>query len=303
MTEHAKGVAMAVAGIVVLSPDALCVRLLDVDQWSLLFWRGLGMFAGLAVLLGLVHGRGAPRVLASLGRPGVRLALTFSASNILFITALTHTSVANTLAIISTAPVWGALLSRFFLGERLPRRTWIAAVLAVFCVGLIVSANLDVFGRGRGTSLFGDLAALVESVFMAASFVLARRSSGVDMTPCVGLAGLLTALVAAPLAGPAALAAVLVPARLPVLLVLVLFILPVSFWLLISAPRRIPAPEVNLIMLLEMVLGPFLVWLVLGEEVAAPTLAGGTGLLVVLGAHFGLGLRSARGHAPVRWSD
>ncbi|MBR02556.1 MAG: EamA family transporter, partial [Acidiferrobacteraceae bacterium] len=37
---HLKGVALVLLGVVLLSPDALLLRLISADHWTLLFWRG-----------------------------------------------------------------------------------------------------------------------------------------------------------------------------------------------------------------------------------------------------------------------
>ena len=39
--DHARGLALAITGILILTPDSLLIRLITVDHWSLLFWRGL----------------------------------------------------------------------------------------------------------------------------------------------------------------------------------------------------------------------------------------------------------------------
>jgi drug/metabolite transporter (DMT)-like permease len=281
-----RGLLAAFAGIVILSPDTLLVRLLHLEQWPLQFYREAGAALVLFAFLFLAYGRTAPKRIRAIGLTGLLAGACFSVSSILFVKALYLTSVANTLAIISSAPIWGALLSRLALRERLPVRTWIAVFLCVLCIGLIVSGDI---GGGRG-SLAGDLAALVQALFMASAFVLIRSRPEVDMVPCRAVGGLLTAMVALPLAPSLSVA----PADLPYLAALCLFVLPVSFGLLVTAPRHISAPEVNMIMLLEMVFGPLLVWAVTGEGASWQTLAGGSALFLVLLTHSALGLRAAR---------
>ena len=48
---HAKGLAIGFFGVLTLSPDALLIRLISVDGWTLVFWRGLLM--SLTLLLGI----------------------------------------------------------------------------------------------------------------------------------------------------------------------------------------------------------------------------------------------------------
>jgi drug/metabolite transporter (DMT)-like permease len=67
-------------------------------------------------------------------------------------------------------------------------------------------------------------------------------------------------------------------------------VLPLSFGLLTLGPRYLPAPEVSLLLLLETVLGPLLVWVAIGEAVSDSTLVGGVIVLIALAANAVLGL-------------
>jgi drug/metabolite transporter (DMT)-like permease len=289
--KHLKGILIAFLGVTTLSPDSLLVRLLNLEQWTLQFWREVGVSAFIfAALWGAYRGRAWEKTRA-IGLAGVLAAACFSLSSILFISSLYLTTVANTLAIISSAPVWGALLSRFMLKEKLPLRTWAATILSMACIAVIVSGDLS---GGAHDSLLGDLLALVQAVFMAAAFVLVRSRPEVNMLPCRALGGVFTAVFSLGMALAVGHTLVIPPEKLPLAALLCLFVLPVSFGLLVLAPRNIPAPEVNMIMLLEMVFGPILVWAVVGEAVPPATLAGGGLLFAVLLAHSALGVRARR---------
>ncbi len=284
MTDQTKGYLFAVLGVLVLSPDTMCVRLLDLDQWTLQFYRGLGVGCAILAYMAATHGRNTPSALLAVGFVGLLAAAGFSASTVLFISSLYLTSVANTLAIISASPLFGAVISWLILRERLPLRTWAAAFLAIGCVGIIVSQDI-----GDG-ALAGDLLALGQSVCWAASFVLVRQRKDVNMVPCMGLAGFLTAGFAL-LWGPE----LAVPTgKIPLLLLLAGALLPLSFGCITAAPRWISAPEVSMTLQLEMILGPLLVWGLVGEPVPEQTMLGGGLLFGVLTAHSLLGVRKAR---------
>ena len=70
-------------------------------------------------------------------------------------------------------------------------------------------------------------------------------------------------------------------------------VLPVPLALITVAPKLIPAAEVSLIMLLETFLGPFWVWIAVGERPAAETFLGGGILVVTLVVHGWMGMGSA----------
>lgn len=273
---HSKGLTIAVAGALVMSPDSLLIRLVEVDQWSLLFWRGL--LTGLALLAGLAllhRGRLAAHFRA-IGFSGLLTAALLSLSALLFITAITRTSVANTLFILSTAPLFAAVTAWILLGEAPARHTWLAIFFALTGIGLIVFGST---GVGHWT---GDLAALATAVAMAASFVLIRRSRARSMVPAMAVSGFLTALAVLPFgANPLAAAST----DLLYLALMGLIVLPVSFGLVMLAPRYLPAPEVSLVLLLEAVIGPFWVWLALGEEPGGHAIAGGAMVILTLALH------------------
>ncbi len=147
---HAKGVLVAGAGVLAISPDSLLIRLITVDPWTLLFWRGL--LSALAILAGLamLHRRRLPNHLVAIGGTGIWLAVLFGVGNILFILSITSTKVANTLFIVSSAPLFAAIISRIFLREIVPARTWLAIAGALAGIALIASASLD---QGRRSAL------------------------------------------------------------------------------------------------------------------------------------------------------
>lgn len=118
--DHAKGLVLAVGGILILSPDSLLVRLITADQYSLLFWRGLMTFCTLSLYLLLTHRGQAWTQVARIGYLGWAVALLFALNTSLFVFSIRHTSVANTLLILSLAPLITALFSSLFLGEHAP---------------------------------------------------------------------------------------------------------------------------------------------------------------------------------------
>ncbi|MCB1859976.1 MAG: DMT family transporter [Gammaproteobacteria bacterium] len=282
--DHAKGLVLAVGGILILSPDSLLVRLITADQYSLLFWRGLMTFCTLSLYLLLTHRGQAWTQVARIGYLGWAVALLFALNTSLFVFSIRHTSVANTLLILSLAPLITALFSSLFLGEHAPRRTWVAMSIGLACI-------VSIFAEKVVTGLVGDIAAVVLAMTMAAILTIMRHQRSNNAIPIVAMSGLL-------------LAAFMYPVALPFSLtgndwvfmgLLGLVVIPVSFALTLSAPKYLPAPEVGLVFLLETVLGPLLVWLVLDEEPTVGTLVAGGVLIATLTIHGAMGMRSEAG--------
>lgn len=287
MTGRSRGLCITVAGVLCLSPDGLLIRLISTDQWTLVFWRGAFMAAGLLAFILLRNRNEAGAVLRAAGRPGLLAGAIFALSTVFFVTSILTTAVANTLVILSAGPLFAAFFSRWILGEAIELRTWVASI-AVFA-GLAT-----IFGGSmRGGTLPGDLCALGSALCMAAYLVIVRRAGSLDMLPAAALGGILAAIAVLPLAAPFSIGL----RDLALLALLGLFVQGASFGMITVGARHLPAPEVGLIMLLEAVLGPLWVWLALGEVPSSQTFLGGSAILVSLAAHSAAGLvrsRSAR---------
>jgi len=279
--DHLRGLLLAIVGILILSPDSLLVRLIEADQWTLLFWRGLLTFVTLGLYLLIAHGSGTLKRFLAFGLTGLIIAALFALNTTLFVVSIRHTAVANTLVLISVAPLFAAIFSSLFLGEHAPPRTWIATLISILSIFYIM-------GEGLGSaSLVGDSAALGLALTMAVILTMLRARRSRDAVPIVACSGLMLALVVYPFSGPLLLS----DGDWLFMGILGLFVIPVSFAFTLSAPKYLPAPEVGLVFLLETVLGPYLVWLVIGEEPPPATLVGGTVLVVTLAVHAAISLR------------
>ena len=270
-----KGVAICAAGVVVISPDSLLIRLIDTDVWTLTFWRGL-LIALTLFVFHLVRSRPHQLVatFASLGKTGLIAGVISGVGTVLFVAAIMYTSVANTLIIIGTAPLVAALLGRFFLRESVS----LSSLAAILCA--LIGILITVCGGLEGPRL-GDLYAFGTSLCVAGYLTAVRSAGDFDMTPCIVVSGLVAALIAVPFATPAAVAASVVP----YMLLLGILVLPISFGLITVGPRYLPAHEVGLILLMETVLGPYWVWLVIGENPGLAAMIGGAIVVLTLAAH------------------
>lgn len=277
MSQHLKGLLITFIGVLVISPDVLLVRLIEADTLTKLFWRGL--LSGLVILaaFSLMGHR------LRFGRKDWLLAVVFALGTYCFLYAVEHTQAANVLLISATAPVIAAIIAIVVLKERVSGLTWVGIIGALIGVGIIAAGS----ARGAGGALIGDLAAFGGAASLAVTFSIARANSEVSMVPAMGLSGLVIAATAGLMA--------------PTLAVtggdwiwvglLGGICVPLGFGLLTTGPQYLPAEEVSLILLLEALLGPLLVWLVLGEFPGQAALLGGFVILSVLAATNAMRLR------------
>ena len=275
----------AFAGIILLSPESLLIRLVEVDRWTLLFWRGTLMCVGLLVASVILARSTA--VIGAIGKAGMLVAVLFGIQTVLFIVSITNTEVANTLVAVSAAPLFAAIYQRVFFGQPIGRRLLAVIAGAMLGIGIMMSGSL---GRGN---VWGDLAGLGAAAGLGGSFVVIRRHRDRTMVPAMGLGGLVAAFLALPLASPLAATA----SDFRYLAISGLAVLPLGFGLLAVAPRYIPGAEVALITLLETVLGPLWVWLALGEVPAPAAVVGGSLVIGALAFNSAAMLRASRSQA------
>ncbi len=272
MNMHAKGLLVTTLGVLCVVPDSLFVKLIVAEPLVTAFWRGL--ISGVMILVGLlmVQGTRGFRAVLSSGWPGWIYIVLIGATAPGFVLAITYTSVANVVFIFASMPVFASIFGRVFLGEPI-RRRMVFTMLAVG-VGLAIIA----YGSGESevASWQGDLIALGVSASYAAALTAVRRLKDVSMIPAIPIGYIGAALILWPFTAPMEPVA----QQWPLLLGHGAFIAAATC-LMTLGPRYITSAEVALLILLESVLAPLLVWAVVGEDPGRWAILGGA---VVIGA-------------------
>lgn len=269
-----KGVLLVGVGVLVLSPDSLLIRLITVDEGTLLLFRGAFSLLGYLILLQLLTGGVVRRGTWAMSRPELAISGLMVVANVLFVTSIRHANAALALVLIATAPAFTSVFSRVFAGQVVAARTWIASWVVLAGVAAIFVTE------PQGGELIGALAAVGASVVLAATLVV-RGSRPVRMLPALALGALLTALVAIPFADPWSVSG----SDLAIAALGGLIVLPVSLELIWRGPRYISAPEVSLLLLMEAILGPAWIWLALGDPPTVQAVLAGALILGTLATH------------------
>ena len=276
---HSKAVIIVLFGGLCISFAALFVRLIDTaDGFQILAYRGIGQFLVITLAACLIR-RVTPAqfftsVVTSLGGCGLWMGLAMGLSYCFYVFALLNTSVASTLFIQSSAPIFTALLSWIFLGEKPAKRTVIAIGGAVLGVGIMVWSGADL---GRG---LGNLYAILAAFFFAVMLVISRGSGRSDV-----LGGnLLGAVFASIWMVGAALVfskgGLAVSGYDFVIMFLMGFAtIGLGVAMLSWASPRLPAAEVSVLALTESLLSPMWVWIFIGEALSWLEMLGGAVLL------------------------
>ena len=269
---YVAGVAMVVLAAILLSTGGLLLRHMQAaTPWQVLFYRSVAMAAAGIVVVALQYRGDIIGPFRRMGAGGVLAGTALAVSMTGYVFAVMLTTVANAMFIISSAPFFAAFLAWMLLRERVRPSTWLAIAAAVIGIGVMF-----VDGIG-GHGLSGLIVALVCAITYAVLIVLLRRFRDVDMLPALTTASLLLIVAAGVMAGD------LAPPLHDVLLACLMGVgqTGAGFFLVMLGARRVPAAEVSLLLLIEIILSPIWVWIVVAEVPTGIALVGG---LVVFGA-------------------
>ena len=275
---HRRAVALMVLVTLLWSIAGVVTRHLDAARsFEVTFWRSLFCAVSLAIGLTVLRGRALWAGLLHADRALWASALCWAVMYTAFMVALTLTTVASVLVTMAIGPMVTALFSRLFLGQRLPLRTWLAIIVAGAGIAWMFGAE-----AGSGGSLLGSLVASAVPLAGAVNWILLQKNanSGAqapDMLPAVLLGALISAAVTLPLAWPLQASA----HDLGLLALLGGVQLALPCLLVVRLSRELPAPEIALLALLEVLFGVTWAWLGAGEQPSASVLFGG---VLVLGA-------------------
>ncbi len=275
----------SIAGVVTRQLDAA-------RSFEVTFWRSAFNAAALAVLLGARRG---PAALwqalrqgdATLWISGACWCVMFTA----FMVAITLTTVANVLVTMATAPLLTALLARIALGHRLPARTWGAIVAAGAGIAWMYAKEV---GAADSRHLLGTAVAFGVPLASALNWTVLqytsrREDAPTDLLPAVLIGATLSAALTLPLAFPFSASG----HDLAWLGLLGVVQLAIPCLMVVTVARVLPAAEVALLALLEVVFGVVWAWLGAGETPSAAVLGGGSLVLGALVVNEALGLRRA----------
>ncbi|HEX9749740.1 MAG TPA: DMT family transporter [candidate division Zixibacteria bacterium] len=162
-------VLLLILGVLAVGPAAIFIRLAAAPPLSVAFYRMVVASVAIAIIVAVRGGRDLQAVdRLSLWRSvaaGVLLAFHFAT----WITSLDHTSVANSVIIVTTQPIFAALMGIWYLRERVRPAAFAAIVLAL--IGVLVIAG----GNPRTGGWYGDLLALWGAIFASAYLVVGRQ--------------------------------------------------------------------------------------------------------------------------------
>jgi drug/metabolite transporter (DMT)-like permease len=266
------GTLLLVASATAYSTAGFFTRLIPVDAWTLLFWRGLFGGAFLATVVAWqLRGKLWPSIRA-MGWEGAAVMVCSAVATVCFLNAMRLTDVADVMVIDAAIPFITAGLAWLILRERENWRT-LGATMAAFAGMALMAAPAVAEGR-----FLGDLLALCMATLMSLVIVLIRRKRGVNMVPAVCGSALLCALIVAPFASPLQVDA----ADMGLLALFGVSQFGLGLLLLAFGTPLVSATRGALIGVLQTPLGTLWVWLAFAEQPATLTLIGGAIVLAAV---------------------
>ena len=272
LSNYAFGTVLMILGVLVLSPDSGLLRLIDGDPYVVSFWRGMGICL---VLWAAAMVRSPTEFVYQLTHHtavSVGIVLSFGMSSMSFVFGVTLLGAPTMLVFVALTPLASAFASRILFGESTDLALWIAIVIGIIGASISGSAIPD------GTPLAGYLACLFVPGLTGLGISLTRHYPREHIWPLYGSANLMMACVIW-----FVIDTVSVPQESVWLLTInACIVCSLSFMLITIAPKYLPAPEVGLYLLLETLIGPVIVWILVGEVPRRNDFIGGAVLLAAL---------------------
>ena len=266
------GTLLLVASAAAYSTAGFFTRLIPVDAWTLLFWRGLFGGAFLAAIVVLQERGRLWRAIRAMGWEGAVVALCSALATVCFLNAMRLTAVADVMVIDAAIPFVTAAMAWLILGERESGRT-LSATIAAFAGMAIMAGPAIAAGH-----FLGDLLASAMAVLMALVIVLLRRKRGVNMVPAVCASAFLCALIVWPFASPLQVDAT----ESGLLALFGVSQFGMGLLLLALGTPLVSATCGALLGVLQTPLATLWVWLAFAEQPAALTLIGGAVVLAAV---------------------
>ena len=272
--KQVKGLVLTTIGVLAIVPDSILIRLIQADILTITFWRAL--IPGVIISLGVMIFYRKPTIsfLKAPKLSGLIFIISHSFGTLFFVIAIELTSIASALFIISTSPIFAAIISRIFLNEKITYRTIFTIFGALLGIGVISLGSIN----SESIFAIGDIAALGAAMCLAISLTAARSASNFSMIPAVGVSSLLTSLCIFYFIEPFNL----LYSDWVFILILGMIFVPIATCLIATGPRYITSAEVSLLLLLEATLAPILAWFILSEFPGFETILGGVIVISVL---------------------
>ena len=227
----------------------------EASIWQILFLRSFFFLLALIAFLFVTYKKNTFNIIKESGLPGLLGGFVLSFSFVAFVVAMSNTTVANVVFIISTQTMFLAIFGYFYLREKVSLIGLISILLAMSGIILMVGDSIS------GGSLFGNIVALAIPINFAILVMIIRKNTKVDMVPAIFYSGIFSLIYGFFLAESFEFT----KHDLWMGFLLGVPQLAVSFICITIGSRTVESATVGLLMLMETLCAPLWVWLFLNE--------------------------------------
>ena len=227
----------------------------EASIWQILFLRSFFFLLALIAFLLLTYKKNTFNIIKESGLPGLLGGFVLSFSFVAFVVAMSNTTVANVVFIISTQTMFLAIFGYFYLKEKVSLIGLISILLAMSGIIIMVGDSIS------GGSLFGNIVALAIPINFAILVMIIRKNTKVDMVPAIFYSGIFSLIYGFFLAESFEFT----KHDLWMGFLLGVPQLAVSFICITIGSRTVESATVGILMLMETLCAPLWVWLFLNE--------------------------------------
>jgi drug/metabolite transporter (DMT)-like permease len=269
---HLKAILITSLGVLLMSLESLLIKLTSIEALTFSFYVGVFMFFSINLILFTTKKEKILTIYKEGIKPIIICGVLFGLSNIFFINAIKTTTVANTVMIFASAPLFSALFTYLLYKEKSKKNIYITSFFILIGLFVIFSSDLG------GGNLIGNIYALICVILFALSFVILAKYKETNRFAITAFAGLSTTVISFIFINSFDIDT----KTLMILLLAGILISPMSRILMGIGTKSLPASEVSILMIIETIMAPIWVWIVLNEVPSNNTFIGGTIILTTL---------------------
>ncbi len=244
----------------------------EASIWQILFLRSFFFLLALIAFLFVTYKKDTFNIIKESGLPGLLGGFVLSFSFVAFVVAMSNTTVANVVFIISTQTMFLAIFGYFYLKEKVSLTGLISILLAMSGIIIMVGDSIS------GGSLFGNIVALAIPINFAILVMIIRKNTKVDMVPAIFYSGIFSLIYGFFLAESFEFT----KHDLWMGFLLGVPQLAVSFICITIGSRTVESATVGILMLMETLCAPLWVWLFLNEIPPISVFIGGAVIILAI---------------------
>ena len=202
MNDRTKGLAIAIFGIICVSPGAVLVQYLSTNgskPWTIIFWKLL-VSIPFSLSYAIYEAGGVKNFIHAASRNKqfyFAVACCSSCIDMGHTLSFVYTSAAVALLLINLNPLWAAIIGKLVLKDELPVRTYVALVLALGCMAIIFIPEMMVLEEDEhgntaqqddttaatiSTSFRGILISIFTGLMLAIYLCIVRKAGQYDVS-------------------------------------------------------------------------------------------------------------------------